>query len=115
MNKLQKLISHYNDKGWVIYRNLFSLDEVNSVNQLINDYLKNTIKTVDKKSRAINFTDNNKISIENLNSFHELDQCEEIKRLAKQKKVTDVAELFLNSKAEFRYCELLLLDLSINL
>jgi ectoine hydroxylase-related dioxygenase (phytanoyl-CoA dioxygenase family) len=106
MNKLKKLINHYNDKGWVIYRNLFSLDEINSVNQLINDYLKNKIKTVNKKSRAINFTDNNKISIENLNSFHELDQCEEIKRLAKQKKVTDVAELFLNSKAEFRYCEL---------
>jgi len=57
MNKLKKLINHYNDKGWVIYRNLFSLDEINSVNQLINDYLKNKIKTVNKKSRAINFTD----------------------------------------------------------
>jgi len=106
MNKIKKLITHYNDKGWAIYRNLFSLDEVNSVNLLINDYLKKKIKTVNKKSRAINFTDSNKISIENLNSFHELDQCEEIKRLAQQKKVTDVAELFLNSKPEFRYCEL---------
>ena len=106
MNKLKKLINHYNEKGWVIYKNLFSLDEVNSVNLLINNYLEKQIKKINKKSRAINFTDSNNISIENLNSFHELDQCEEIKRLAKQKKVRDVAKLFLNSKPEFRYCEL---------
>ena len=106
MNKLKKLINHYNEKGWVIYKNLFSLDEVNSVNLLINNYLEKKIKKINKKSRAINFTDSNNISIENLNSFHELDQCEEIKRLAKQKKVRDVAKLFLNSKPEFRYCEL---------
>ena len=106
MNKLEKLINHYNDKGWVVYKNLFSVDEINFVNTKINNFLKKKIKKVNKNTRAINFIDNKKLSFKNINSFHELDKCEEIKKLANQKKVTDVAELFLNSKSEFRYCEL---------
>ena len=28
MNNLNKLKKHYNEKGWVIYKNLFSIDEI---------------------------------------------------------------------------------------
>ena len=86
MNNLQKLKEHFNKEGWVVYKNLFSLDEINSVNLIINDFLKNKIHTDNKKNRTINFTDDNKISIKNINSFHELAQCEEIKNFAKKKK-----------------------------
>ena len=106
MNNLQKLKEHFNKEGWVVYKNLFSLDEINSVNLIINDFLKNKIHTDNKKNRTINFTDDNKISIKNINSFHELAQCEEIKNFAKKKNVTDVAKAFLNSDPEFRSCEL---------
>ena len=55
------------------------------------------ISSINKKSRAINFTDNSKKSVENINSFHELSKCEEIKKFAKKKQVLDVAKIFLNS------------------
>ncbi len=106
MNNLNKLKKHYNEKGWVIYKNLFSTDEISSVNFIINNFLKDKISSINKKSRAINFTNDNKISVENINSFHELAKCEEIKNFAKKKKVLDIAKIFLDSDPEFRYCEL---------
>ena len=106
MNNLKKLKELYNKNGWVIYRKLFSIDEINSVNLMINNFLRNKINSINKKSRAINFTDDNKTSIDNINSFHELAKCEEIKNFAKKKHILDLAKIFLNSDPEFRYCEL---------
>ena len=105
MNNLKKnLKKHYNEKGWVVLKKFFSIDEVNLVNQLITDFLKK-ILTSNKNTRAINFTDNKK-SIENVNSFHDLAKCEEIKNFAKKKNVLNTAKVFLNSVPEFRHCEL---------
>lgn len=106
MNNLKKLKEHYDKTGWILYKNLFSVREINSVNLIINNFLKKKINTINKKSRAINFTDDNKTSIKNINSFHELAQCKEIKNFAKKKDVLNVARLFLNSDPEFRHCEL---------
>tara|TARA_B100001175_G_scaffold317854_1_gene336958 strand:- start:3080 stop:3835 length:756 start_codon:yes stop_codon:yes gene_type:complete len=106
MNELNKLKKSYNIKGWVVYKKLFSLDDINSVNLIIDLFLKNKIKTINKKTRAINFTDDKKKNIKNINSFHELAQCEEIKNLVKKKKILNIAKKFLNSEPEFRGCEL---------
>lgn len=106
MNNLKQLKEHFNQEGWAVYKKLLSLDEINSINSIINNFLKNKIHIDNKKNRAINFTDNNKISIENINSFHELAQCEEIKSFAKKENITNIAKVFLNSDPEFRCCEL---------
>ena len=87
MNELNKLKKFYDIKGWAVYKKLFSLDEINSVNLIINLFLKNKIETIDKKTRAINFTDDRKKNIQNINSFHELAKCEEIKNLTKKKDI----------------------------
>jgi len=105
VNNLKKLKKHYNEKGWVVLKDFFSIDEINLVNQIIKDFLKKKIKTSNKNSRSINFIDNKK-SIENVNSFHDLAQCEEIKKFANKKNVLNAAKVFLNSVPEFRYCEL---------
>jgi len=105
MNNLKKLQNHYNEKGWVIYKKLFSKDEINLVNSTIDDFLKEKIKSINKINRTINFTGNKK-DIKHLNSFHELAQCEEIKNFAEKKHVLGIAQVFLNSNPEFRCCEL---------
>ena len=106
MNNYNELKKLYIDRGWVVCRKLFSLNEIKSINLIINDFLEKKLKKVNKKSRIINFTDNSKKNIENINSFHELAQCEEIKNLANKNSIIDVAKEFLNSDPEFRGCEL---------
>ena len=106
MSKLDALKKLYNDKGWVVYKKLFSLDEINSINLIINNFLENKLKKINKKSRSINFIENSKKSIKNINSFHELAQCEEIKKIAKKKSILNLASEFLNSEPEFKGCEL---------
>ena len=106
MNNYNELKKLYIDRGWVVCRKLFSLNEIKSINLIINDFLEKKLKKVNKKSRTINFTDNSKKNIGNINSFHELAQCEEIKNLANKNSIIDVAKEFLNSDPEFRGCEL---------
>ena len=106
MSKYYKLKKIYDEKGWAVCRKLFSLDEIDSINLIINHFLKKKLVSINKKSRAINFTDNSKESIENINSFHELSKCDEIKNMANKNIVLEVAKEFLNSDPEFRGCEL---------
>ena len=40
MNNFKELKEHYFKKGWVVCKKLFSLKEINSVNLIINDFLK---------------------------------------------------------------------------
>ena len=105
MNDLKKLKKHYDKKGWVVYKKLFSINEIKTVNKLIDDFLKNEISSMKKETRAINFVDKKK-SVENINSFHELANCKEIRNFAEKKKVLNIARLFLNTDPEFRCCEL---------
>jgi len=106
MNELNDLKNIYNTKGWVIFKKLFSLDDINLVNHIIDDFLENKLEKINTKSRAINFTDDKKKNIKNINSFHELAQCDEIKNLANRNNILSIAKEFLNSDPEFRGCEL---------
>ena len=106
MNKINKLIDHYNEKGWVIYKKLFSLDDINSINLIIDSFLEKKIKYTKEKSRTINFTNNSKKNINSINSFHQLAQCKEIKNMANKSSVLNVAKKFLKSDPEFRGSEL---------
>ncbi len=60
MNELNDLKNIYNTKGWVIFKKLFSLDDINLVNHIIDDFLENKLEKINTKSRAINFTDDKK-------------------------------------------------------
>lgn len=48
MNNLKKSKKHYNEKGWVVLKDFFSIDEINLVNQIIKDFLKKKSKRLIK-------------------------------------------------------------------
>ena len=104
MNNLNDLKKHYDKKGWVVYKKLISVDQINLINSIIDDFLNKKIKSNNKVNRSINFIDNKK-NINNINSFHELAKCKEIRKFAQKKHVLDATKVFLNSNPEFRCCE----------
>jgi len=66
MNNLNDLKKHYDKKGWVVYKKLFSVDQINLINSIIDDFLNKKIKSNNKVNRSINFIDNKK-NINNIN------------------------------------------------
>lgn len=106
INNLKNLKSHYNEKGWVVYKQLFSTNQINKINAIIDDFLKKKIKSINKLSRTINFINDDEKKLKNINSFHELAESEEIKNYAQMKKIINIAKAFLKSDPEFRGCEL---------
>ena len=44
MNNLNDLKKHYDKKGWVVYKKLFSVDQINLINSIIDDFLNKKIK-----------------------------------------------------------------------
>ncbi|MDB3938919.1 phytanoyl-CoA dioxygenase family protein [Candidatus Pelagibacter sp.] len=106
MNNYNELKKLYIDRGWVVCKKLFSQDEISSINLIINNFLEKKLIKINKKSRTINFTNNSTKNVDNINSFHKLAQCTEIKNLANKRSILDVAKKFLDSNPEFRGCEL---------
>ena len=106
MNNYNELKKFYIDRGWVVCKKLFSQDEISSINLIINNFLEKKLIKINKKSRTINFTNNSTKNVDNINSFHKLAQCTEIKNLANKRSILDVAKKFLDSNPEFRGCEL---------
>jgi ectoine hydroxylase-related dioxygenase (phytanoyl-CoA dioxygenase family) len=106
MNDLNLLKNHYKEKGWVLYKDLFSSNKINIVKVIIDNFLKKQVEETEKKTRKINFIDEKNKDVGSINSFHELAKCDEIKSLANEKKILDIVEVFLSSKPEFRCCEL---------
>ncbi|MDA8933121.1 phytanoyl-CoA dioxygenase family protein [Candidatus Pelagibacter ubique] len=106
MNSLKCLKNHYDEKGWVVYKNLFSIKQIHIINSIIDNFLKEKIKSINKVDRTINFVNNNKRIVKNINSFHKLAESDKIKNYAQKKSVLDIAKVFLNSDPEFRGCEL---------
>jgi len=43
INNLKKLKSHYDERGWVVYKQLFSTKQINKINAIIDDFLKKKI------------------------------------------------------------------------
>jgi phytanoyl-CoA hydroxylase len=104
--KISELVSDYDQKGWTIYKNLFLENEIFQVGKIIDNFLNKKINEDIKKTRSINFVNEGTKDIKNINSFHELAQCNEIKTLANGKKILELAKAFLKSEPEFRFCEL---------
>ena len=106
MNNLITLKKQYNQKGWIVYKNLFSISEIKNINSIIINYLQKKIGLQSKINRSINFVDDKKKNISKINSFHELDKCKEIKKLANKEKILTIASTLLNSDPELKACEL---------
>ena len=60
----------------------FSSKEIKNINQKVENFLNKNFKKYN--DRYINFT-NQKKAFNDINSFHKLDDCLEIKRLSKKK------------------------------
>ncbi len=104
--KYLKELKNFEKNGWALIKNTFNKNEIKSIKDLIINFLKKEIKKENNNKRAINFVSRNKNNINEINSFHELSNSKEIKKLANSYKIQTIAKIFLKSKPEFRCCEL---------
>ena len=96
--------SQYQSRGWVIEKNVYSLIEINNIKEKIKNFFEKNLKNY--SGRDINFS-NNKVEIESLNSFHKMDDCDYIKKLAFSDKIYNISKKYLKTKRpELRACEL---------
>ena len=96
--------SEYQSRGWVIEKNVHSLIEINNIKKKIKNFLEKNLKNY--SGRDINFS-NNKVEIGSLNSFHKMDDCDYIKKLAFSDKIYNISKKYLKTKKpELRACEL---------
>tara|TARA_B100000787_G_C16198051_1_gene302473 strand:- start:3057 stop:3815 length:759 start_codon:yes stop_codon:yes gene_type:complete len=100
---LETLKKRYDKDGWVVLKKFINPKEIEQIKLIIEKFVKTQIKE-SKNSRAINFIGKTQ-DLKNLNSFHELGHSEEIRKLGKRKKITDIVQYFLNSKPEYRHSE----------
>jgi len=100
----QNNINFYNMHGWVVEKNIFSDGEIKNIKKEINSFLKENIKSY--HGRDINFF-NDVPDINTVNSFHRMDDCPFVKKLALNSKIYDISKKYLNSKKpDLRACEL---------
>lgn len=96
-------LNFFKKNGWVIEKNVFTLIEVENIKKQLEKFLKKNIKNY--KGRDINFF-NDKLEFENINSFHKMDDCKYIKKLALSSKIYEISKKYLNSnKPDLRACE----------
>ena len=103
-NNLQLFKNHYDKNGWVLLKNFVTVEKVNQIKLIIRDYIEDQIKKINNP-RKLNFTDN-QLNIKSLNSFHDLGNNKQIKRISNSKKIKDIVKFFLNSEPEYRQSEL---------
>ena len=97
-------INFFNNNGWVIEREIFSLEEIKKIKEKIDSFLRGNINNY--KGRDINFV-NDVSDLNNLNSFHKMDDCNYIKTLAFNSKIYEISKKYLSSKKpDLRACEL---------
>ena len=97
-------LTFFNNNGWVVERNIFSISEINTIKEKINIFLKKNMS--EYKGRDINYF-NEVPSIENINSFHKMDDCIFIQKLALESKIFEISKRYLGSKKpDLRACEL---------
>lgn len=107
MQNLENLKKHYDKVGWVVHKKLFDENQISIVKKLIDGFLSSQLKRYSSKTKSLNFVnDSDTTDLNNINSFHELADCEEIKKLANSDNILKTAKFFLNSDPEFRFCEL---------
>ena len=103
-NNLQSLKNHYDKNGWVLLKNFVDIDKINEIKFIIRSFIENRIKKINDP-RELNFIDN-RMNIKNLNSFHDLGNNKQIKKISNSIKIKNVAKIFLNSEPEYRQSEL---------
>jgi phytanoyl-CoA hydroxylase len=110
MNKIPKyniFKKKYEKNGWVLVKKIFSKREVSEINNVIDSFLKKSVKKY--KGKNINFTSNRlniKNDIENINSFHSLSDSSYIKNKSKNKKIATIVKNLLSAKPKYMASEL---------
>ena len=100
MNKFNKNKSHFNKYGYCIINSFFNKKEIVNLDKKVETFIKK--KSNKLKGKNINFTKNKSI-----NTVHDVDKFESFfKKFALRKKNLDLAGFFLDSKPEFRKCEI---------
>lgn len=100
MNKFSKNKSHFKKFGYCIINSFFSEKEISNLDKKVERFIKK--KSNKLKGKNINFTKNKSI-----NTVHDVDKFESFfKKFALRKKNLDLASFFLDSKPEFRKCEI---------
>ena len=98
-----KIYNHFKEKGWVKIEKFISEKKINNIKKNIETFLKSNLNNYN--SRYINFVNNNK-KFSNINSFHKLDDCKQIKKLSKNKKIINmVNNLLKTNKIKLRQSE----------
>ncbi len=86
---------NFKKKGWIVEKRIFNKSEINIIKSKINLFLE---KNINKYSgRDINFFHKKK-KVNEINSFHKMDDCKFIKKIAFSKKIYDISKKYLNSK-----------------
>ena len=93
--KYNKLQNQFRKKGWVKIEKIFPQKEINYINQKVDNFLVKNFKKYNK--RYINFTNQKKI-FKDINSFHKLDDCLEIKKLSKKNIIEKIVKNLLELK-----------------
>ena len=102
-NLKKKNFKLFENNGWIVEKNVFTPEEVKNIKKQILKFLKKNIKNY--KGRDINFS-NEKFELENINSFHKMDDFIYVKKLALESKIYDISKKYLNSKKpDLRACE----------
>ena len=88
-------LKNYEKNGWIKIKKFVSSSNTEILKKKINEFLeKNYLKY---EPRYINFVDNKK-KIENINSFHKLDDCKWVKIFSKNNEILNVATTLLKTK-----------------
>ena len=91
----KKIVNKYKNRGWIKINNFISKNNLSRIHHVINIFLKKNIKFYN--SRHINFV-NTKKNLKNINSFHKLNDCLEVKKLSKKKIIKNYVNTLLNVK-----------------
>lgn len=92
--------NEYMSKGFVVLKKFLDTQEISELDKKIKTFIEK--KANNLKGKDINFT----LKDKKINTMHDIDKFEEsFKEIAHQTKFLELAENLLDSKAEFRKCE----------
>ncbi len=92
----QNIKSTYEKNGVIYLENFFNLNEINTLKKKIKFYVKKNRYKL--RGKDINFVKNKVNSIHNFKDYF-------FKNFSKQKKITNLVQILLNDKPNFRKCE----------
>ena len=90
---LRNIKKKFDSNGFVVIKNLFSLDEVNNIKQDLNQFILKQSKNL--KNRDINFTKDNQI-----NSIHNTKKWKLINKIQNDNKLQKIAKILLSEKSK---------------